>query len=154
MTFDLLSALPMLVPKAIAWAEKQQATIARSGQPLDEALRTLAASVGVRQPESVRICEVARLPLPDDPLLREAALATGLLGPNMVGLTLGYGVYICLGHTNNRLLSHEFRHVHQYEQAGSISTFLPEYLRQIATVGYQNAPYEMDARAHERWHPG
>ncbi len=44
---------------------------------------------------------------------------------------------------NPRLLRHEFRHVHQYEKAGSISAFLPIYLGQI------DAPLEADARAHE-----
>ena len=58
----------------------------------------------------------------------------------MVGLTLGYGVYVCHGHGTVRLLSHEFRHVYQYEQAGSIAAFLPVYLQQIVTFGYNNAP--------------
>ena len=70
----------------------------------------------------------------------------------MVGLTLGYGVYVCHGHGSIRLLSHEFRHVYQYEHAGSIAAFLPAYLQQIVTVGYNNAPLEVDARAHERLH--
>jgi hypothetical protein len=48
-----------------------------------------------------------------------------------------------------RLLSHECRHVHQYEAHGSIAAFLPVYLEQIATVGYRNSPLEQDARAHE-----
>jgi hypothetical protein len=69
----------------------------------------------------------------------------------MVGLTLGYAVLVCPGYGRDvRLLSHEFRHVYQYEQAGSIAAFLPVYLQQIVTVGYQNAAYERDARAHER----
>lgn len=92
------------------------------------------------------------LPLPGDPELKQAALATGLLGPSMIGLTLGHGIYVCHGHGNIRLLSHEFRHVHQYEQAGSIAAFLPAYLQQIVDVGYDKAPFEVDARAHERQH--
>jgi hypothetical protein len=48
-----------------------------------------------------------------------------------------------------RLVSHECRHVYQYETHGSIAAFLPIYLLQIATVGYVNAPFEQDARAHE-----
>ena len=67
----------------------------------------------------------------------------------MVGLTLGYSIFIVRGHMSPRLLSHECRHVYQYETAGSISAFLPVYLQQIATVGYQSAPFEQDARAHE-----
>lgn len=147
---DLRAALPVLVPKATAWAEAQQAHILEVGQPLNEQLLALAGSVGVLHPERIRIAEVARLPLPDDNDLRQAALATGLLGPGMMGLTLGYGVYICHGHGTFRLLSHEFRHVHQYEHAGSIAAFLPAYLQQIVTVGYHNAPFEVDARAYEK----
>lgn len=152
MTFDLRSALPLLVPKAIAWADDQSLQIAIIGKPLNDVLSKVAQSVGVMRPDLIRIAEVPRLPLPDDPDLRQAAQATGLLGPNMVGLTLGYGVYICHGHSTVRLLSHEFRHVYQYEQAGSIAAFLPVYLQQIVTFGYSNAPMEADARAHEKRH--
>jgi hypothetical protein len=49
----------------------------------------------------------------------------------------------------NRLVSHECRHGDQYETQGSIAAFLPVYLLQIATVGYFDAPFEQDARAHE-----
>jgi len=150
MTFDLRAALPVLVPKAITWAEEQYSHIAQVGQPLDDALLYVATSVGVLHPELIRIAEVISLPLPEDLELRQAALATGLLGPNMVCLTLGHGVWVCRGHRNIRLLSHEFRHVYQYEQAGSIAAFLPTYLQQIVTFGYSNAPLEVDARAHER----
>src|SRR5207244_4851795 len=110
----------------------------------------LARRVGVRQPEHIRVSVVDRLPLPDDAALRNAAIQTGLLGPNMIGLTLGYAVLVCRGHeATPRLLSHEFRHVHQYEVAGSIAAFLPGYLQQIVTYGYANAPLEIDARTHE-----
>ena len=88
-------------------------------------------------------------PLPADPLLRQAALQTGLLGPDMAGLTLGHGIYIRRGCLTALLLSHECRHVHQYEQAGSIAAFLPVYLQQIVRFGYFDAPYEVDGRAHE-----
>jgi hypothetical protein len=40
--------------------------------------------------------------------------------------------------------------VHQYEAAGSIAAFLPLYLQQIVLYGYERAPFEVDARAHER----
>ena len=151
MTFDLRSALPLLTPKAIAWAEMQSVTAIGTGRPLDQQFLAVAKSVGVVSPERIRILDVPRLPTPDDPQLNEAAIATGLLSPSMVGLTLGYAVLVCPGYGQDvRLLSHEFRHVYQYEKAGSIAAFLPVYLQQIVTVGYHNAPFEIDARAHER----
>jgi hypothetical protein len=152
MASDLRAALPLLMPKAIAWAESQFSFIAEAGQPIDSSLFAVAQSVGVLHPELIRIAEVSHLPLPEDPELRRVALGAGLLGQGMVGLTFGYGVYICHGHKDLRLLSHEFRHVYQYEHTGSIASFLPIYLEQIATFGYDDAPFEVDARAHERCH--
>lgn len=153
MTYDLRGVLPLLIPKAIAWAEAESERVARTGRGLDDTLIAVAKSVGVAHPERIRIRDVPRLPLPDDPQLGQAVVAAGLLGPGMVGLTLGHGVLVRSDHGQDmRLLSHEFRHVYQYEQAGSIAAFLPEYLRQIVTVGYHDAAYERDARAHELTH--
>ena len=142
--------LAAILPKAIAWAEARSTEILASGVPLSDIGRRLAHLAGVNRPDRVRVSEVASIPFPDDPELREATLAAGLLGPGTIGLTLGYGIYIRAGHSSNRLVSHECRHVHQYEEAGSIAAFLPVYLEQILSVGYTAAPLEVDARAHER----
>jgi hypothetical protein len=147
--FDLAAALPRLLPKAIAWAEARATEITTSGAPLTDLELRLAHFVGVQQPERVRILEVHEIPKPEDPELLQAIAATGLIGPHTIGLTLGYGIYIMAGHATNRLVSHECRHVYQYEVAGSIRNFLPTYLAQIASVGYAAAPLEIDARAHE-----
>ena len=148
---DLLSVLPRLMAPAIEWAEMQSKLAQKEGQSLDAVGLALAERVGVQQPEKIRIKIVDRLPLPVEPALRQAAFQTGLLGPGMVGLTLGYGILVVKGHLDSRLLAHECRHVHQYESYGSISAFLPVYLEQIATVGYRDAPLEQDARAHEKY---
>jgi hypothetical protein len=147
--FDLAAVLPRLLPGAIAWAEAKSAEAASSGIALSQIGIQIARKVGVRQPELVRIRQVPQLPLPEDPELRHAALETGLLGPGMVGLTLGHSIFIVTGHSSNRLVSHECRHVAQYEAAGSIAAFLPQYLQQIVAYGYENAPFEIDARQHE-----
>ncbi len=147
--FDLAAALPHLLPKAIAWAEARSTEITASGAPLTDLELRLAHLVGVQLPERVRILEVREIPRPEDPELRQAVAATDLIGPHTIGLTLGYGIYIVTGRTTNRLVSHECRHVYQYEVAGSIRNFLPVYLKQIAYVGYAAAPLEVDARAHE-----
>ena len=105
----------------------------------------------MRQPARIRVRIVDEMPLPDDVQLRAAALRAGLLAPGTLGLTLGYAVFVRQGHeTSLRLLSHEFRHVYQYECAGSIASFLPGYLQEIVSHGYADAPSELDARAHER----
>lgn len=146
---DLQRQLPTLLPRAIVWAQDASTVALAGGLPLSPEYQGLARSVGVTHPERIRILLVDALPLPSDPQLREAALATGLMGPGMAGITLGYAVLIARGLDTPRLLSHEFRHVFQYEQAGSIARFLPVYLQQIAQYGYMDAPYEVDARNHE-----
>ena len=146
---DLRARLPNLLPDAIAWAEEQFQLIQKHGHPLPEQFLPIAHAVGVKHPELVRVAAATHLPLPLHPELRAAAIQAGLLGPGMVGLTLGYGIVIVNGHASLHLLSHELRHVHQYEAAGSIATFLPRYLAQIVEFGYRDAPYEQDARAHE-----
>ena len=150
MSIDLAASLPALLPRAIAWAEGQSRSVLEAGKPLGAPDVALARSVGVRNPESIRIAIVDRIPLPDDLQLRTAAIQAGLLAPETMGLTLGYAVFIRRGHeARPRLLSHEFRHVYQYERAGSIASFLPVYLQEIVTHGYAGAPSEIDARAHE-----
>src|SRR5262245_50240299 len=95
MNDDLCAALPHLLPSAVAWAEERAAEVSRTGITLDDHGFMIARRVGVSHPEQVRIALVAQLPFPSDPELRQAALATGLLGPNMAGLTLGYAIFIC-----------------------------------------------------------
>lgn len=146
---DLQQLLPTLVPRAIAWATSQAELIRTTGFSLNENGLALAQQVGVTRPELVRVRYVPQLPIPDDPLLRDVASGSGLLGPGMVGLTLGHGIFIVDGYGDMRLMSHELRHVHQYERLGSIEAFMPVYLAQIAAVGYRDAPMEQDARAHE-----
>ena len=149
MPTNLESVLPILLPKAISWVTDQSNHILETGSPLSDIEIRLARAVGVTFPEKIRVSTVPTLPLPDDSQLREVALETGLLGEGMIGVTFGYGIYVCAGRVDNRLISHECRHVFQYEAAGSIEAFLPVYLHQIATVGYYDAPLEVDARAHE-----
>jgi len=149
MPIDLLAVLPALLPQAIDWANTRANEALANGDPLTEIQLKLAAAVGVSKAGRIRVSTVTTLPLPEDPVLRSVALETGLLGPNMIGLTLGYGIYVCDGHINNQLISHECRHVYQYEAAGSIENFLPIYLQQIAVHGYHDAPFEIDARQHE-----
>ena len=138
----LPEALPLILPKAVAWACEREREIMECGELLAPAERDLAIRMGVSSPGRVRLRIVERLPVPDDPMLCAAAASTGLLGPGIVGLTLGHGIYICRGHRTAQLVSHECRHVHQYEQAGSIGSFLAVYLQQLAKHGYANAPLE------------
>ncbi|AIO35545.1 hypothetical protein DM39_4527 [Burkholderia cenocepacia] len=146
---DLADILSSALPDAVAWAEAQAARGLAQGLPLTPSQADDARSVGVAQPERVRVVVADRLPFPDTPTLAAIARDTGLLSPGTIGLTLGHAVFVLRGHDTRRLLTHEFRHVHQYESAGSVGAFLARYLHEIATVGYDAAPLEADARQHE-----
>jgi hypothetical protein len=39
--------------------------------------------------------------------------------------------------------------VSQYEACGSLDAFLAVQLRHLAAYGYEDSPFEVDARAHE-----
>jgi hypothetical protein len=146
---DLAPLLPTILPLAVQWAEKQSAEIQRSGVGLSPADMELARCVGVSSPEKVRVMESPSIELPENFIVREASITAGLLGPNTLGLALGHSIFINQVRFSKRLLSHELRHVSQFEQFGSISAFLAEYLLQIVTYGYESAPLEIDARSHE-----
>ncbi|SOY75395.1 conserved hypothetical protein [Cupriavidus taiwanensis] len=149
MTYNILALLPSLLPAAIAWAKSMTDPVIRNGSALTEQGLSVASAVGVAMPERIHIAMVDSLPMPQDETLRNVVCSTGLFGPDTVGLTLGYAILIAEGHATRRLLTHEFRHVHQYEKAGSIEKFLLAYLAEIATFGYFDAPLEIDARDHE-----
>jgi len=146
---DLRAALPTLLPLAVEWAEVTSSHGANSGISLNPVGESIARRVGVEHPEKIRVVIADELPRPKHPTLRSAAEVAGFLGPGMAGITLGYSVFVRRGFDTIRLLSHEFRHVFQYERAGSIALFLPSYLAQIVEVGYMEAPLEVDARSHE-----
>ena len=84
---DLRTVLPQLLPHAVAWAEFQSQLVASSGMALPEALLNVARRVGVQHPELIQVKLVDRLPLPEEPTLRQAALEAGLLGPSTVSYT-------------------------------------------------------------------
>jgi|SRR5690606_9720980 len=138
--------------RAVEWVKQQQEIICKSGSSLTLEQAAIATQVGVFRPEKIRILSVNGILPPDDQLLRKISEEMNFIGPETMGLTLGYGLYLRSGYIPDRLLSHEFRHVHQYEKAGSIKVFIYEYLQQVFRHGYYDAPYEVDARAHEIIH--
>lgn len=140
--------LPIILPEAIAWAKESESSIQAQGVGLVEHGITMAQRVGIKRPELVRVQFVPKLPLPPEGT-KLWQLAKDMDLQNMGGLTLGYGIYIAKEHMSNPLLCHELRHVQQYESKGGIAPFMEEYLQQVLTVGYQAAPLEADARAHE-----
>jgi hypothetical protein len=150
MSTGKLLPLETLLPTAVAWAEAQYRLALIDGETLAPAEIEIALCVGVAHPEHVRVRVVASIPRPDDPELRHAAVALKLLGPGTIGMALGYTVFIRQDHRSDSLLAHEFRHVQQFEQAGSINDYLRRYFLEVLEFGYRDAPMEVDARRASR----
>ena len=142
-----LDELPELFPHVVAWIKALDQRATESGRILTEIETSLARGVGVRRPDKVRVLVVDNIPLPDHSRIRELAQAIGLLTANTGGLTAVHGVLARHGCANNlRLLAHEFAHVEQYERLGT-EEFLHEYIQQLASYGYFDAPFEQEAEA-------
>ena len=120
--------------------------VARSASPLKP-----AADAHLLDTSDLSISEVVdRIELPVEPILKAAASKAGLVPASAGGMTLGYGVVMVRGEQSDlRLLSHELRHVAQYEACGGIAPFLSRHLAHLAEFGYRDSPFERDARASE-----
>jgi len=141
--------LPLILPLAVRWANKHSNNIQQKGKSLTAKEIELAHQVGVIDAEKVRVLIIEKIPIPTHPALAKTAKAAGFMAASPAGMTLGYSIYICDGFHSERLLSHELRHVQQYEHYGSIKHFLREYLSQVFEYGYTDAPLEVDARRYE-----
>lgn len=136
----------ILLPLAAAWAEEQEGIILRDGVPLTEPQMADARTLGISQPNRVRLLNVATIPAPEEPSLKAAAQATQLITPRTAGLTLRYGIFIRSDFWGDRrLIVHELVHTSQYEKLGGFLPFLQEYLHQCITIGYPAAPMEQEA---------
>lgn len=143
---EYLMQFDRLLPLAVEWAKKQEEIILGNGQYLNEDLCTIATKIGVVHIEKVRTLLVSEIPLPEDLILREACNQTQIISPSTIGLTLNYGIFIrtdCA--LDRKLYIHELVHVTQYEKLGGILQFLKQYLYEIVTIGYSQAPMEQEA---------
>ena len=100
-------------------------------------------------PELICLLEVDEIPMPAGPMLREMTQELRVLSPRTIGVAVGRSILLKRGRMYERLLRHEFRHVHQFEVAGSLEAYLEKYLQQVYAFGYRNAPLEIDASKHE-----
>src|SRR5215471_18870489 len=150
MAFLPLNESPALFPHVVDWISYLEKQAQESGRALTPIEFNLAKHAGVAHPEEVRILSVRGIPLPSHPRVKQLAKQVGLLNADTGGLTAEYGVVVRLDCANNlRLLAHEFVHVAQYERLGR-EGFLQECIQQIASHGYPNAPFELEAEAKSR----
>ena len=135
-----------LLPLAVQWATEEEKRILREGVPLAEDEVADAMAVGVRNPKRVRLLQVDEIPEPRHPILKAAAGAIRGLTPAPRGLALRHGIFIRSDSWRDRsLIVHELAHTAQYERLGGILPFLRKYLFECLTIGYAQAPLELEA---------
>jgi hypothetical protein len=140
-----LEQVESLLPLACQWAAAQEQHILAVGTPLCHRALIDARSVGITQPQRVRILYVPQIPIPQHPALRAAADQTQLITPLTGGLTLRYGIFIRSDCAHSRaMVVHELGHTAQYERLGGFEPFLRQYLFECVTIGYPEAPMEQE----------
>jgi uncharacterized protein DUF4157 len=133
-------------PKAVQWANEMEKDILERGQRLSPQSRKDAEGIGIQRIDDVRIAIVDRIPLPNDPGLKQLVLETGLITDETAGMTFGHGIVLKNGSYDRRLIAHELSHVMQYERFGGIEAFLKEYVKEVAfPPWYPNGPLEREA---------
>ena len=143
---SLLAGFETLFPLAVAWAAEEERRVLRDGVPLTAQETFDAQSLGVLQPERIRLLRVPQIPRPEEENLRAACDAIEFLGPATRGLTLGYGIFVRTDCWRDReLIAHELVHTAQYERLGGLEPFLRRYLTECLTVGYEQSPLEREA---------
>ena len=137
-----------LLPLATEWAMEQQQRVLCEGVPLSEKEMADAKAIGVRNPERVRLLRVDSVPVPVHPMLKAAAASINFVTSAPSGLALENGIFVRADHWRDReLIAHELAHIAQYQRLGGVLPFLQTYIAQCATVGYQQAPLELEANA-------
>ena len=143
-----LDRIEDLLPIAAQWATEQERWVLCEGVRLNEIEMADAKAIGVRNPERVRLLRVEMVPVPVHPMLKAAAASMNFLTAAPRGLALNYGVFVRADYWRDRaLIAHELVHVLQYHRLGGVLPFLQTYICQCATVGYPNAPLELEAIA-------
>ena len=81
-------------------------------------------------------------------MLKAAAASINFITAAPRGLALDNGIFVRTDHWRDRaLIAHELVHTAQYQRLGGVLPFLQTYIAQCATVGYQDAPLELEATA-------
>jgi len=143
-----IDQLEELLPLAAQWAATQQQRVLCEGVRLSEIELADAKAIGVRNPGRVRLLRVDAVPVPVHPMLQAAAASINFLAAAPRGLALENGIFVRADSWRDRaLIAHELVHTAQFQRLGGILPFLQTYIFQCATVGYPNAPLELEAIA-------
>ncbi|WP_442961762.1 hypothetical protein [Pseudoalteromonas sp. SMS1] len=138
----------LLLPQYIAWAHNIEEQGLKIGMSLNEREQQLAAEIGIKHPEKVKIVYVNEVPFPHENFaLKTLGEALGFIGEGIVNnaQVFGYTIYVRKGFNLNKpKLAHELVHVLQIERS-SLDQIVTQHFSDLAQYGYSNAPLEVEA---------
>lgn len=133
----------------VSWAREIEERGQAIGTPLDLDQKSLAAAVGVKHPEKVRLIFVDEVPFPtENPEIRLAGEKFGFIGPGITNnaQAFGYTIWVRKGFSLDRpRLAHELAHVMQIERSASFAAYAKQYVSELIRFGHENAPLELEA---------
>lgn len=137
----------MCLPWVTWWAWRMERRILRTGRPLTSAELERAATVGVQQPERIRVLAVPQVPMPGPAWAQRLAARFGFDGSTTSGMAMRYGIFVREDSAHfPGLITHECVHTGQYERLGTLAAFLRRYLFECLALGYTSSPLEREAR--------
>lgn len=133
----------------VKWAEEIEARGQATGTPLDPDQVRLAAEIGIKHPEKVRLVFVDEIPFPtENPEIKLAGETFGFIGPGIVNnaQAFGYTIWVRKGFTLDQpRLAHELVHVWQIERSTSFAAYAGQYVSELIEYGHDKSPLELEA---------
>lgn len=133
----------------VKWAEEIEARGQATGTPLDPVQARLAAEIGIKHPERVRLVFVDEVPFPtENPEVKLAGERFGFIGPGIVNnaQAFGYTIWVRKAFTLDRpRLAHELVHVMQIERSPSFAAYAGQYVSELIQYGHEKSPLELEA---------
>ena len=81
-----------MLSQVIQWAKDQRQIIQDKGVELSDNGMDLARSVGVENPDMIRVMLVERIPLEETPFIYNLAKSSGMLTGKLMGMTFGHAI--------------------------------------------------------------
>lgn len=136
-----------VLPRLLDWYAKAETRLHPQGRPLNPAERRIAQRLAIRQPDMIRILVQETFPLPDDAELRAEAEASGMGSEDArtMGDVILLKPYL---HEDPAVIAHELVHIAQHDRLGR-KAFMRRYLTELAVLGYDAAPLEVEAYARQ-----
>ena len=131
------------LPEFVEWAERVEKEALENGEPLSPPLRAIAQALGIQNINKIRVWEVDAMPTPEN-LEIEDLPEQSISGAS--GVPFGHAILVLRTLANDyHLLTHELVHVRQFEQAGSLRSYLKRYSEERMRFEYRDMPMELEA---------